>query len=221
VYLKAAVLGHLEAGTRSIGLERRFAGDLHFAGAGGDFHQFRCADVEGELAARHDYADSLAGAVRKKYRVRYAFAIKKYADLLIKENLIKEERKANLRYFKSNINNLFFKYIKIAFSINLILKSMLLDFLKQSLANVSSIVLFGSMAKGEDDRNSDVDLLIIGKEKPLNLEKFEMKLGKSITLHILSWSEWNKKAQEDMPFYSEIISQGVTLYGELPLVKWK
>ena len=44
-----------------------------------------------------------------------AFAIKKYADLLIKENLIKEERKANLRYFKSNINNLFFKYIKIAF----------------------------------------------------------------------------------------------------------
>ena len=150
-----------------------------------------------------------------------AFAIKKYADLLIKENLIKEERKANLRYFKSNINNLFFKYIKIAFSINLILKSMLLDSLKQSLANVSSIVLFGSMAKGEDDRNSDVDLLIIGKEKPLNLEKFEMKLGKSITLHILSWSEWNKKAQEDMPFYSEIISQGVTLYGELPLVKWK
>lgn len=149
------------------------------------------------------------------------YAIKKYADLLVKENLIKEERKANLRYFKANINNLFFKYLKIASNINLLLKSGLIDFLKDNLANVSSIVLFGSMAKGEDNKESDVDILIIGKEKYLELRKFEEKIDRKITLHIFGWSEWNKKAKQDNPFYFEIISYGISLYGELPLIKWK
>ena len=150
-----------------------------------------------------------------------SFAIKKYSDLLVKEELIKEQRIANLRYFKANINNLFFKHLKIAFNINLLLKSGLLDFLKQNLANVSSVVLFGSMAKGEDDKQSDVDILIIGKEKYLNLEKFEEIIGKDITLHIFSWSEWNKQAVENKAFYSDVTSYGITLYGELPLTKWK
>lgn len=149
------------------------------------------------------------------------FATKKYSDFLVKEDLIKEERKANLRYFKSNINNIFFKQLKIAYNTNLIIKSGLIDFLKQNLANVSSIVLFGSMAKGEDDKKSDIDFLIIGKEKYLNLEKFEEKFGKEITLHIFSWSEWNKNAEDNKAFYFEIITYGIPLYGELPLVKWK
>lgn len=149
------------------------------------------------------------------------FAIKKYADLLVKENLILEERKANLRYFKANIGNLFFKHLKIAFNIGLLMKSGLIHFINENLANVSSIVLFGSMAKGEDDKQSDIDILIIGKEKSLNLNKFEEKIGKEITLHIFSWSEWNKQEEENRAFYLEVILYGIPLYGELPLAKWK
>ncbi|MBS3143853.1 nucleotidyltransferase domain-containing protein [Candidatus Woesearchaeota archaeon] len=149
------------------------------------------------------------------------FAIKKYSDLLIKENLIKEEKKANLRYFKANTNNLFFKQLKISNNISIILKLGLIEFLKENVSNVSSIVLFGSMAKGEDDKDSDVDLLIIGKEKHLNLIKIEEKIKKRITPHIISWSEWNKKATEDIAFYHEVVNYGINLYGELPLVKWK
>ena len=149
------------------------------------------------------------------------FAIKKYADLLVKENFITEERKANLRYFKANISNLFFKHLKIAFNINLILKSGLLDYLKQNLVNLSSIVLFGSMAKGEDSKQSDIDILVIGKEKYLDLGKFKEKIEKEVTLHIFSWSEWNKQAEENRAFYFEVLLYGVPLYGELPLAKWK
>lgn len=149
------------------------------------------------------------------------FAIKKYADLLVNEGVIKEERKANLRYFKININNLFVKQLKIAFNLNVLLKSGLIDFLKENLANISSIVLFGSMSKGENDKNSDVDILVIGKEKYINLGEFEEKINRDITLHIFSWSEWNRKAKEDNAFYFEIIANGLALYGELPLIKWK
>lgn len=146
------------------------------------------------------------------------FAVKKYADLLVKEGLILEEKKANLRYFKANMNSLFFRHLKIAFNLSTILKSSLIDFLKEKLSNVSSIMLFGSMAKGENDEKSDIDILIIGKEKYLDLSKFEEKLGKDMSVHIFSWSEWNKKAKTDKAFYLDIISSGIALYGEKPVV---
>ena len=149
------------------------------------------------------------------------FATKKYADILVKEELILDEKKANLRYLKANLNNLFYKHLKISYNLRQLVQSGLIDFLKNNLANVTSIVLFGSLAKGEDSGESDIDILIIGKKKYLSLNEFEDKLDKEITLHFFSWSEWNDKAKKDNPFYYEIINHGVALYGELPLTKWK
>lgn len=156
----------------------------------------------------------------KKLRIS-PYAVKKYLDLFVKEGIIKDEKKANLRYFRANTENLFFRNLKEAFSIDLILKSGFLDFLKESIANVSSITLFGSVAKGEDDKKSDMDILVIGKHRYINLNNFEEKIGKEINLHILSWSEWSKKGKANDPFYFEVISHGNPLYGELPLVKCK
>ena len=149
------------------------------------------------------------------------FATKKYADISVKEGLILEEKEANLRYLKANMYNLFYKHLKISYSIRQLLKSGLIDFLKDNTSNVTSIILFGSIAKGEDSEESDIDILIIGKQKHLSLKDFENKLDKEIALHFFSWSEWNDKAREDQPFYYEIINYGIPLYGELPLIKWK
>ena len=146
------------------------------------------------------------------------FVIKKYADILVNEGIIQEERKANLRYFRANMRNLFFKHLKIAHSINMLTKSGLIHFLKQEIANLSSIVLFGSMAKGEDDRKSDVDLIIIGKEKHLPLSAFEEKIGKKINEHTFLWSRWNKEAKINRAFYFDVIAHGIPLHGELPIV---
>ena len=156
----------------------------------------------------------------KKLKIS-AFATKKYADILIKEDLILEERKANLRYFKANINSLFFKQLKISNNINQIQKAGLIEFLKENIQNLSSISVFGSVSKGEDNKESDLDILVIGKSKHLRLSKFDDKLNKEINLHVFSWSEWNKKAKEDSPFYYEVISSGIPLYGILPITKWK
>ena len=166
------------------------------------------------------YKEFYLRELAKKLKIS-PFAIKKYADILVKEGLILEERKANLRYLKANVNNLFYKHLKISYNIRQLLKSGLVDFLKNNLANVISIVLFGSLAKGEDSEESDIDILIIGKEKHLSLNEFERKLDKEIVIHFFSWSEWNEKAKEDHPFYYEVINNGIALYGELPLTKWK
>lgn len=147
------------------------------------------------------------------------FAIKKYMDIFIREGLVLEERKANLRYFKANVNDLFFKQLKIAFSIRKIKQSGLISDILEKMANVSSIVLFGSVAKGEDDENSDIDIVVIGKEKDLSLSEIRKKLNKEINLHAFLWSEWNKQADTNKAFYFDVITYGIPLYGELPVIK--
>ena len=44
------------------------------------------------------------------------------------------------------------------------------------------IVLFGSAAKGEDIKTSDIDLFIQCKERKIELEKFEKKINRRISL---------------------------------------
>ena len=168
----------------------------------------------------NSYKEFYIRELAKKLKIS-PFATKKYADILVKEGLILDEKKANLRYLKANISSLFYKHLKISYSLRQLLKSGLIEFLKENLANTTSIVLFGSLAKAEDTDESDVDILVIGKQKNLSLSEFEDKLGKEIALHFFSWSEWNSKAKEDHPFYYEIINHGIPLYGELPLTKWK
>jgi predicted nucleotidyltransferase len=150
------------------------------------------------------------------------YSVKKYCDVLSNGDLIVEERKANLRYFKANMGSLFFKFLKITNNIKNIENCGIIAFLKENLAGVSSITLFGSMARGENDEKSDMDLLIIGKKKKSgypDLNDFKNKLSMEITMHLFSWDEWNEQAKENKAFYSDIIKYGIPLYGELPLIK--
>ena len=173
-----------------------------------------------EFFLANPYQEVYIRELAKKLKIS-PFATKKYADILIEEGLILDEKRANLRYIMANTKNLFYKHAKITYNIRQLLKSGLVDFLKNNIANLTSIVLFGSLAKGEDGGESDVDITIIGKQKHLSLSEFENKLHKEITIHFFSWSEWNDKAKEGNPFYYEIITHGIPLYGELPLTKWK
>ena len=117
------------------------------------------------------YQEVYLRELAKKLKIS-PFAVKGYADVLLKEGLILEERKANLRFFKGNAGNPFFRHIKISLNVDLLMKSGLVDFLKENIPNISSIVLFGSLAKGENDSESDVDLLVIGKETRKSSGKF-------------------------------------------------
>lgn len=166
------------------------------------------------------YEEVYLREIAKKLNIS-PFAAKKYTDILIKEGLIVDEKKANLRYLKANTFNIFYKYLKISHNIKQLIDSGLADFLKENITNITSIILFGSFAKGDDTKESDIDVLIIGKKSSFNLSKFEKKLKKEISIHFFSWSEWNNKTQKDHPFYYEIINHGIPVYGELPIIKWK
>ncbi|PIU20926.1 MAG: hypothetical protein COT15_05010 [Candidatus Diapherotrites archaeon CG08_land_8_20_14_0_20_34_12] len=167
--------------------------------------------------ADHPYTEFYLREIAKKCSTVPSNA-KKILDHLVKANLIIRGKKANLTMFKANLNSPLVKQIKICYSINSIDQSQIIEEIKNKL-EAKSILLFGSTSKGEDDENSDIDLLAITKNpKKIDLSTYEEKIGKRINLIVYSFVEWQKKAKEDKPFYENVILDGIALFGEKPVI---
>lgn len=139
----------------------------------------------------------------------------RFLNLFLRQDFVQESREANLRYFKANLNSLTFKHLKIAFSLKELEKSGLNSYLAERF---SQVVLFGSIAKGINDANSDIDLVCIGIKKELDLFEFNKKLKKEINVHFFNITSWRKQKQENKAFYQDVISTGINLIGEMPII---
>ena len=83
---------------------------------------------------------------------------------------------------------------------------------------VKEVVLFGSKARGDDDEESDVDLLILttqpvswNERKAINdaLYKIQIKYDIIISPLITTVTEWNEGTFSVLPIHGEISDQGV------------
>ena len=140
----------------------------------------------------------------------------RFLNIFVEQKFIQESREVNLRYFKANMNSLSFKYLKIAFSLKELENSKLIDYLAEKFPQV---ILFGSAAKGTDDFSSDIDLVCVGIKKEMDLFEFNKKLKKEINIHFFSPAQWKKQKQENKAFYQDVISTGINLIGEMPILE--
>ncbi len=83
---------------------------------------------------------------------------------------------------------------------------------------MSSIVLFGSFAKGENDKASDVDILTISLSKSKPTAELAMLLGRDANLVNFTPAQWSNQAKNNKAFYLDVITDGVLLYGTKPVV---
>lgn len=100
---------------------------------------------------------------------------------LNKEGLLNKTRERNYILFWANKGNHIFKklaqiYWKIKFE-----EAELLPYLRKTLT-APTIILFGSLAKAENTRESDIDLAVIAPKRKMFLEKYEKKLKRKINL---------------------------------------
>lgn len=80
--------------------------------------------------------------------------------------------------------------------------------------NLYSVILFGSYAKGNPLKNSDIDILILVKNKtPIGnvLRELYAKYGKEINVVMITLKEL--KEQKDKELFKEIIHNHYILYG--------
>ena len=141
---------------------------------------------------------------------------KRFLDFYEANGFLIRGRKANLALFKADVENNSFRLIKTAFF--LFRARPLSGFLAEAYPG-SSVVLYGSCARGEDGPESDVDILIVGRRaEKMDLMRYEGTLGKRINAIVFEPSEWEKKAEEDKAFYERVLVDGIVLHGTLPVV---
>lgn len=140
----------------------------------------------------------------------------RFLNLFLKESLVNEVKRGNLRFFNANLDSVVLRQIKVLFSLRKIEKSGIVEYLIEK--NTTSFVLFGSVAKGLDDRNSDVDFICISPDKNLKFYEFEKKIGRQIQFHVFTRAEWKKQASTNKAFYEEVIKDGLALIGDKPVV---
>ncbi len=104
-------------------------------------------------------------------------------------------------------NSYYVRFLKAFFIINKLFETGLIDFLIKEV-EPSTIILFGSMRKGEYDYESDIDLFIeTTKNKKLNLLEFENKLNHKVQLFI------DKDIKNLQPKLFNNLINGIKLYG--------
>ena len=137
-------------------------------------------------------------------------SVARYLDELAKEDLIIKSKHAAHGYpaYWANRANQYFLFLKKIDNILKIKESGLLEFLENKLMP-DAIILFGSAAKGEDLKESDIDLFVLAEEKKLDLQKYEKLLGRKI--NILAEDSFSKLSKE---LRNNIIN-GIILYGYL------
>lgn len=155
--------------------------------------------------------------VAKTAKVSSATA-KACLDFLFENKFLKKEKIGNLLLFKADYEPQVFRRFRTAFNILSLESSGLADFLKENI-NATSVTVYGSFARGDDDEKSDIDILAITYEKKaLDLGGFEKKLKRKIKIISYTPSQWKEKAKTDKPFYERILLDGIALYGNPPVV---
>ena len=100
---------------------------------------------------------------------------------LLKEKIIIKETNGIFPSFKANETSEIYRFYKREEFLKKLIQIKLLDYLEEEF-NPKCIMLFGSFAKAEYDKNSDIDLFVQAKESKYDLEKFERKLKHKINI---------------------------------------
>ena len=136
-----------------------------------------------------------------KGRVYYRFDVDSNVKKLI-FNLFEEERQR--LFFKAN-------------AIYKVLSEIELRIIKSVGSNLIDIFLFGSIAKGRDTTNSDIDLCILVKEKDSKLLdkirtiQFDDKFKQDIQIHVFTPTEFIDGNKNKNPLIKSIIRDGLSL----------
>jgi predicted nucleotidyltransferase len=137
------------------------------------------------------------------------YAIQRELRRLEGIGLLEAERQANIRYYW--VNERFPIYSELR---GMILKtSGLGDTLKEALVPLSTIkeaFVYGSVAAGDEDGSSDIDVMIVGEVDLLRLSEvisgLEDSTGREVNYSVYSGEELERKLREGDPFLANVLS---------------
>jgi len=139
-------------------------------------------------------------------------------DYMHKKGIVSLKIIGKTYQYRANLENPLCRQWKILFNLDRIIDSKVIEMAVKKIPQTTSVLLYGSYARGTNDEKSDIDLLVISNQKNKTDFGFINRLGMEVNISLLSLSEWKKKAVEDKVFYENVIYDSVVLFGERPVV---
>ena len=148
-----------------------------------------------------------------------ASAAKTHLDWLYSMHVVKRRVVGRSHLCSIDVSSPLARHYKLLFSLYELSAAKLVEELTARWPEISSIVLYGSVARGDDDAKSDIDILVISRKKIRMADlKSERALKRELTILSYTPQEWREKARRDKVFYDRVIVDSIVLYGEIPVV---
>jgi len=129
-----------------------------------------------------------------------------------KEGLIRKIKpKGKFPFFTVGQNNPIYYSKKKIYALEKLYKSGLVSELL-SLENAKTVIIFGSIIKGDWYKDSDIDIFVYGKINKFNKHIYEQKIGKNIELHVF---ESKKEITEVKTGLMKNIINGYLIKGQI------
>jgi predicted nucleotidyltransferase len=139
-------------------------------------------------------------------------AVERELSRLECSGLVNVQRIGNQKHYRANRTSPIFGELH-----SLVLKTVgltepLRHVLEPHTGKIKAAFVYGSVAKGSDTAQSDIDLMIIGEDLSYtelyeDLQKAEEVLGRPVNPNILTVKDWRRKLGQEGSFVSKISSQ--------------
>lgn len=145
--------------------------------------------------------------------------VKRALVLLVEDELLTIIEEKNRILYKANMEAPAFRHLKISYNLSWLQEKKVIDFLTNQMGTITSIILFGSFAKGENDEESDVDILTISLAKNKPTAELAKLLNRDVNLVNFTSAQWSDQAKKNRAFYLDVILDGIVLYGTKPVME--
>lgn len=162
------------------------------------------------------YTEAYLREIARKTRINPS-TLSRMLSLLAKDKLIHKRIEKNATYFKANMTNLF-KSLKLSYTLSIIEDRKIVEYIKESSSGLSSILLYGSSARGEDDGTSDYDFLVIAGSCNAKVEVLNSLLRRECSLKTFNLAKWKETSKKNRAFYLDVITNSIALYGNVPVI---
>ncbi|PIR12815.1 hypothetical protein COV49_04225 [Candidatus Falkowbacteria bacterium CG11_big_fil_rev_8_21_14_0_20_39_10] len=138
---------------------------------------------------------------------------------LVKEGILEDRRRGNMRFFKLNKDYPLYQELKKIISKTIGIEGRLKE-LVGGFKDIKCAFIFGSIAKEKETTASDIDLMLIGEiDHDILIQKvsqLEAELNREINYHIYGYSEAINKLKEKNNFFINVFRQPtIVLKGDL------
>lgn len=137
----------------------------------------------------------------------------RYIEKMISDGILCEERIGNMRFFWLNKDYQLYNEIKAMVSKTIGIEAQLREIIEK-INTIETAFIFGSFATDKFNKNSDIDLFIIGEVNEDNfieeITKLEMQISRDINYHIYKKQELIDKFVNNS-FINNVFSKNVIL----------